>query len=101
MATAQYAGTTLLECERAVEKSFCRASLVPEVNSPKLPASNPAMETPAVKFDAAFLDRRMAEHRAWQEEETRRLCNEMLDEVGVTIPYRVRVTRPLDFGERA
>jgi len=53
------------------------------------------------KFDAAFLSRRMAAHRAWQEAETRRLCDDVLDEIGVKLPYRKLRTRPLPFEEES
>jgi len=56
-----------------------------------LPSKVPA------RFDQAFIERRMREHREWQERETVRLCEEVLDEIGVHIPYRRRTTKHLLF----
>lgn len=36
---------------------------------------------PTVKFDAAFLDRRMRAHRLWQQRETEQLTEEIFREV--------------------
>jgi hypothetical protein len=35
----------------------------------------------AVKFDAAFLDRRMAEHKRWQRDVLNELLNEAMEEI--------------------
>ena len=35
-----------------------------------------------VKFDAAFLERRMAEHRRWQHDVLKELLDEVLNEMG-------------------
>ena len=48
------------------------------MSSAVYPTLNPA----PVKFDAAFLDRRMAAHRDWQEQESDRLSEDVLDDLG-------------------
>jgi hypothetical protein len=55
------------------------------------------LQNHTIKFNAAYLDRRMQEHRLWQESATRCLCEEVLDEIGIAIPYRVRVTKQIPF----
>lgn len=60
----------------------------------------PIQEQSRPIFNAEFLDRRMKQHQEWQDRETNRLCEGALDEIGVTIPYRVRITRPLPFEEQ-
>lgn len=52
---------------------FVQPTITPLLNQPFLPR--------AVKFDAAFLDRRMRQHRAWQEGEALRLCIAVTREV--------------------
>lgn len=41
---------------------------------------------PAVKFDGAFLDRRMREHRRWQDTVAEQLCRDVLDDLAIARP---------------
>jgi hypothetical protein len=44
------------------------------------------------KFDAAFLDRRMREHREWQEQATAELFSEAVNEVVCALEYAQQVS---------
>ena len=46
---------------------------------------------PPVKFDAAFLERRLAEHRAWQEQQMAEDAAEIISEVAAALDHVSRV----------
>jgi hypothetical protein len=50
-----------------------------------------------VKFDAAFLNRRLHEHKLWRERENLRLIEEVLDEAADAILLRRRKPMSFDF----
>ena len=47
----------------------------------------------AIKFDAAFIEQRMAEHRRWQHEVEYAMIEEILDEVQNLPPRRPKTAR--------
>jgi hypothetical protein len=59
------------------------SSAVAAATSAIVPSPQPSQPKPRVKFDAEFLERRMAEHNAWREFAERilaaRVINEVLD----------------------
>jgi hypothetical protein len=55
------------------------------MTAPTILAANPP------KFDAAFLERRMREHREWQEQATTELACEVLVEVRDAIEYAAQL----------
>lgn len=57
----------------------------------------PTPKMPSQRFDAKFVARRLREHRAWQEKETRRRCNEILDELEPLLSNRGSRTNALPF----
>ena len=46
---------------------------------------------PAVKFDAAFIERRMREHQAWQEQQAAEGASEIVREVVSALDHVMRV----------
>jgi hypothetical protein len=78
--------------------AVCRSPISPRPLLSLLQTPEQSNPKPAkVKFDAAFIERRMKEHKRWQERETRRLCEEIREEMGFRVPYRLSSTRPLPF----
>lgn len=63
---------------------------VDRVLTPKPPTIE-APSTPPLKFDAAFLDRRMAEHRDWQERTLLDLTGDVIREVAYALDYVQKV----------
>lgn len=51
------------------------------------PAPPPTIHSSPLKFDAAFLDRRMAEHREWQEQAACSIGSEIVSEVMAAFQY--------------
>jgi hypothetical protein len=55
---------------------------------------------PAVKFDAAFIERRMREHKAWQEEQAAESAAEIVDEVVVALCHTMKARAQRDNQKR-
>lgn len=64
---------------------------VDRVLGPPQPATIEATSTPPLKFDAAFIDRRMAEHRDWQERTLLGLTGDVIREVACALDYVQKV----------
>lgn len=52
-----------------------------------VPPAPPTLVKTPVRFDAAFLDRRMLEHRRWQEQRTVELATDVVREVANAIGF--------------
>lgn len=61
----------------------------------RIPTAEPATASPVqhsdsqqpVRFDAAFIERRLREHHAWQEREMRMACLDVVEEVELAIQH--------------
>lgn len=64
---------------------------VDRVLNPSPPVTIDATPVQQLKFDAAFLDRRMAEHRDWQERTLLDLTGDVVSEVACALDYVQKV----------